>query len=185
MIHRDQYQPQKSRIRLALLNACLVSWSAVQMLLIMAGLHDCKKTRLHFTATVSYLFPLECFQAPGLDQHLWIMDVLPSLVQGGSLLTLHVCQLGHTTLKQHYHNNTIVDSLTLRRVCNCKHLQLHLYDAFPQISKLGRRRNFWSGPVIGHFSSVLIQEVYFSSKASSWHDEVRPWLRTNAVLVSK
>lgn len=40
-------------------------------MLIMAGLQDCEKTGLHFTETVSYLFPTEinCFQAPGLDQH--------------------------------------------------------------------------------------------------------------------
>lgn len=130
----------------------------------------CKKIGLHFTETVSYLFPLEtnCFQVPGLDQLVWIMGVLPSLIQGGSLLTLHVCQLGHTTSKKHYDNNTIVDSLTLLQVCDCKHLQSHMYDMFPQISKLGRGKNLYSGPIIGHFNSVWRSIFFFQSQLMAW-----------------
>lgn len=50
-------------------------WSAVQML-IMAKLHDCMKIAFYFIGTVSYLFPLEMngFEAPGLAQHVWILD---------------------------------------------------------------------------------------------------------------
>lgn len=132
---------KKKKSSRALLNARLISWlnffhfwPKVQKLYAdYCRLHDCKNIGFHFTGTVSYLFPLEidCFHAPGLDQNMWIMVILPFLIQGGYLLTLHVCQLGHTTLKQHYHNNTVA------LACNCKHRHSHLYDIFPQISNEG------------------------------------------------
>lgn len=140
------------------------------MLQIMAGLHDFKKTGLHFTGTVSYLFPLECFQAPGLDQHVWIMDAFPSLIQGGSLLTLQVCQLGHITLKQHYHNNMTVDSLTLWWVCNCKHLQSHLYDVFLQISRSWQKEELivWTSNWWLQFSFNSRSIFFFQSQLMAW-----------------
>lgn len=89
----------------------------------------------------------------GLDQRVWRRAVLPPSMQGGSLLTLRLCQNGHSTLRQHYHNNAFADSVTLRRVSNSKHLQSQLYNRFVQIPKLGGTWNLKPG---GHFDSVLI-----------------------------